>query len=300
MAYISNKPKIVITGGSGLLGHPLCRLAAKHYRVYAVCHRHRPQLQNIKPIAFDLNEDHTFYDFIEKLKPEALIHAAANPNVPYCENNPQITEKLNVHVPQRLAGLCAAQKILFIFTSTDLVFDGLNAPYSEENPPNPVGVYAGQKLQAEEKILAQNPAALVCRLPLLFGLSPHAQQNFMVHTLSAIADNRPVNLFVDEFRTPVDTYSAARGILKVMGRAQGVLHLGGRTRVSRYDMGRMMATAMGKAPDMLCGIKVKEAKLSMQRAPDCSMDSRKAYALGYEPTPIEIAVKAFVEDYFNR
>lgn len=293
----SAKPKIVITGSSGLLGHPLCDLARKHYSVYAVFRRHRPQVDNIESVAFDLEEDRAFYDFLEKLNPKAVIHTAANPNVPYCEKNPQLTKKINVEVPQYLAGLCAARKILFVFTSTDLVFDGLNAPYSEHSPANPVGVYAGQKLQAEAKILAQNPEALICRLPLLFGLSPYAKQNFMVQILRSIDQNRPVNLFVDEFRTPVDNCSAAQGILNVLGRAQGALHLGGRTRLSRYEMGLMMAEAMGKAPSMLCGITVKEAKLSMQRAPDCSMDSQKAFTLGYDPTPIKVAIEEFVENY---
>jgi dTDP-4-dehydrorhamnose reductase len=293
------KPNLVITGASGLLGHWLCMLAREHWSVHAFFLKNRPQVDNIKAINFDVTQQAEFSKFLRKLNPAAVLHAAANANVPDCEANPPKAEMINVHVPAHLAKICHELNMAFLFTSSDLVFDGLNAPYDENSPPNPVGVYGKQKRQAENKVMRYNPKALICRLPLMFGLAPHSKRNFMVQMLSAIAKNRPLNLFVDEYRTPIDNCSAAKGILQVLGRVRGILHLGGRTRLSRYDMGLLMAAAMQVKPTMIQGIQVKEAGLSFKRAPDCSMDSQKAYALGYDPAPIKAAVEQVVKQYLK-
>ena len=293
------KPKIVITGASGLLGHWLCMLAREHWSVYALYLRNRPRVDKINAIALDLIQPEELFKFIRKLNPEAVLHAAANANMPDCEANPQKAEMINVHVPTHLAKICHELKIAFLFTSSDLVFDGLNAPYSENSLPNPVGVYGEQKRQAENRVLRYHPNALICRLPLMFGLSPYSERNFMVQMLAAIANNRPLNLFVDEYRTPVDNCSAAKGILQVLGRTRGILHMGGRTRLSRYEMGLLMAAAMKVKPKMIQATRIKAAGLSFKRAPDCSLDSQKAYALGYDPTPIKAAVEQVVTQYLR-
>ena len=293
------KPNIVITGASGLLGHWLCVLAREHWSVHALFLKNRPQVNKINAIDLDITQQAELSKFLRKLNPAAVLHAAANANVPDCEANPQKAEMINVHVPAYLAKICHELNIAFLFTSSDLVFDGLKAPYNENSPPNPVGVYGEQKRQAENKVMRYNPKALICRLPLMFGLAPYSKRNFMVQMLSAIANHRPLNLFVDEYRTPVDNCSAAKGILQVLGRVRGILHLGGRTRLSRYDMGLLMAAAMQVKPTMIQAIRVKEAGLSLKRAPDCSMDSQKAYALGYDPSPIKAAVEQVVRQYLK-
>ena len=296
---MASKPKIVITGASGLLGHWLCMLAREHWSVYALFLKNRPQVDKINTLSLDVTKQEKLFEFIRKLNPEAVLHAAANANVPDCEVNPQKTETINVHVPAHLAKICHELNLAYLFTSSDLVFDGLTAPYTENSPPKPVGAYGEQKRQAEKKIMRCNPNALICRLPLMFGLSPYSKANFMVQMIAAIADNRPLHLFVDEYRTPIDNCSAAKGLLQVLGRTRGILHMGGRTRLSRYQMGLLMAAAMQVKPKMIQAIRIKEARLPFKRAPDCSLDSRKAYAMGYEPTPIKAAVEQVIKQYLN-
>jgi dTDP-4-dehydrorhamnose reductase len=296
---VFHKPKIVITGASGFLGHPLCALAKEKWQVHAVFHRNRPQVEGIDAVSMDLTQKERLVDFLQTLAPQAVIHAAANADVLDCHAHPESAEVINVRVPVVLAKVCRQLDVPMLFTSTDQVFDGLKAPYDENSAPNPLGVYGKQKARAEDEVLRYYPGALVCRLPLMFGLAPYAEGNFTVKMLAAVAQNRPLNLFTDEYRTPVDNYSAAQGILQVLGRAHGLLHLGGKTRLSRYEMGLLMAKSMQVEPRMIRPIHVHEAGLTFKRALDCSLSSQKAYALGYDPILVSAAIQKAVDQYFK-
>lgn len=281
---------VLITGAGGLLGHPLCLSARQHWPVHAVYRRNPPQVTGINTVQCDLSDLEALAPLLDEVRPKAVIHAAAAAQVGACQAHPRRSEVINVLVPARLAALCADRDIPLVFVSTDLVFDGLAAPYDERCTTAPVCIYGQQKVRAEGEVMGRHPGALVCRMPLMFGLAPHAHDNFTVQMLNAIAMGKPLHLFVDEYRSPVDTASAARGVLAMIGRVRGLVHLGGRTRVSRYELGCMMAAAMGVAPDMIVPTSLTETDLPYPRSPDCTLDSHRAFSLGYDPTPLDRAV----------
>ena len=241
----------MITGASGLLGDALCRLAVERWSVFGhFCHN-EINIPGVVPVRADFTDPDALPAMVLNLRPRAVIHAAADSQVVRCESNPRRSRIINCHVPAHLAEICAENGMDLLFTSTDLVFDGRQAPYDENAGVNPVCEYARQKAEAEKAVLNRYAKALVCRMPLMFGLAPHARHHFTVQMLASIATGRSLDLFVDEFRTPVDTVSAARGILMMIGKVSGLLHLGGRSRVSRYDLGLLMARQLKMPHTML-------------------------------------------------
>jgi dTDP-4-dehydrorhamnose reductase len=78
------------------------------------------------------------------IRPQAVIHAAAVSQPALCERNPDTSKAVNVEVPEHLATLCAQLEVPFVLTSTDLVFDGLSAPYEENDAVSPICVYGRQ------------------------------------------------------------------------------------------------------------------------------------------------------------
>lgn len=290
-------PKLLVTGASGMLGHAICAQALSQWSVVATYRNNRPQLSSVTPVQIDLTDLAALRRLVADLKPAAIIHAAAAAQIGACEAHPRNTASINVMVPAVLADLCAEKSILYTFISTDLVFNGRQAPYREQDAVDPVCVYGEQKVLAERAVLQNDPQALVCRLPLMFGLGPYAEGHFIMQTLKAMRQGRTVQLFIDEYRTPVDNISAARGLLHLIGRAEGLLHLGGGTRISRHDLGQLMAFHLGVGPERIRAVTLDELKLPVARAPDCSLDSRQANGLGYNPTPLASAVKAVVRRF---
>ncbi len=296
----SDIPRLLITGAGGMLGNALCKAACGQWEIYALYRHRKPYVEGLHLVQVELTDLDALRDVFQKVRPRAVVHAAAASRVDECQARPDQTARINVEVTRLIAQLCADGGSDMVFTSTDLVFSGRNAPYSELAVPHPVCEYGRQKAEAESLVLRYCPQGLVCRLPLLFGWGPGAEATFTSQMIDAVALHRPLTLFVDEYRTPVDVLSAARGILALLGRARGLLHLGGRKRMSRFDMGLMVAEALDIEPAMIRPVRIAEVEFPFDRSPDCALESRKAFAMGYDPKRFEAALKAAVGWYQRR
>jgi dTDP-4-dehydrorhamnose reductase len=112
-----------------------------------------------------------------------------------------------------------------------------------------------------------------------------------VKTLQA---GQPLTLFTDEFRTAVDTASAAQGLLMALKQKAVTLHLGGRIRLSRFTMGCLVADVLKADHALLKPLLTQDLPMPAPRSPDVSLDSARAYALGYAPADITTALETLV------
>lgn len=77
-------------------------------------------------------------------------------------------------------------------------------------------------------------------------------------------------------------------------RGGGVLHLGGRERVSRYDLGMMLAEMLGAEPSLVLRGRQRDRTIGAPRPPDVTLDSSRAYALGYDPPSLREELAMFL------
>ncbi|WP_319522981.1 NAD(P)-dependent oxidoreductase [uncultured Desulfosarcina sp.] len=289
--------RLLVTGASGFLGWHICRLAAADWSVYGVGCRHRVTVAGITPVTGDLTDSGFLATLFDRIRPQAVIHAAAASDPAFCEGHIDEARRINVTATESLAGQCARSKIPFVFTSTDLVFDGTRPPYSEDDAMTPISAYGRQKAEAEHRVTACWPEALICRMPLMIGLSGGFRGTFSLDMLKTIEMGASMNLFADEFRTPVDGQSAAAGILTMMGKAAGIIHLGGRRRISRYDMGCRLAAIMGREDANIHPVSIKDVATAAPRPPDVSLNSQRAYRLGYDPADLDLSLEKMVNAF---
>lgn len=225
-------------------------------------------------------------DCWQTLKPDAIIHTAAQSQPNFCQNYPEESYKINVTASLNIAALCSDWEIPCVFTSTDLVFDGLNPPYKETDAVSPVNNYGEQKVKAEQGMWERYPKTAICRMPLMFGRATPHSASFMQPFIKTLQEGKTLSLFTDEYRTPVSATTAAKGLLLAVEKVQGILHLGGRERLSRYQFGLLMAEAFGLPSARIEPCLQLDVPMAAHRPADVSLDSDKAFALGYQPQSI--------------
>jgi dTDP-4-dehydrorhamnose reductase len=255
-----------ITGARGLIGNYLMQTAAELVPGREVVGLTRVQLE--------LTDFRAVQRLFSRHKPSAVIHCAAMSGSADCQQKPVLARKVNVEVTQFLASL--ATDISFIFLSTDLVFDGRSGNYEETAVPNPLSVYAETKVAAEQIVL-KNPGHTVVRTSLNGGTSPAGSRGFNEEMRLAWQAGRSVRLFTDEFRSPIPAQVTARALWELIGRA-GLYHVGGSERLSRWQIGQLVASRWPQLNPKLEAASLKEYP-GAPRSPDTSLNSAKAQGL---------------------
>ena len=65
------------------------------------------------------------------------------------------------------------------------------------------------------------------------------------------------------------------------------MHLGGKESISRYQFGLLMAEKLGLPTDIISACKQADVPMAAPRPRDVSLNSAKAYGLGYNPPSLE-------------
>lgn len=201
---------------------------------------------------------------------------------PDCQQQPELARRTNIEATALLAELAA--NIPFVFFSTDLVFDGRTGSYDESSPTNPLSHYGETKVAAERIVLA-NPRHLVVRTSLNYGASPTGDRapNEQLR-LAWLRGERP-RLFTDEFRCPIPAVVTARAVWElVAGNHTGLFHVAGSERLSRYEIGKLLAARWPQLNPQFDAASTREYP-NPPRPADTSMNCTKAQAVLSFPLP---------------
>ncbi|MBP0001071.1 MAG: NAD(P)-dependent oxidoreductase [Cyanobacteria bacterium SID2] len=282
---------LLVTGASGFLGWNLCQIARSNWRVWGTHHIHTLDIEGVNMLSVDLANEEAVKEAFDIVRPDAVIHTAAVSSPNFCQTHPELSYTVNVTASVGLAQHCRDRSIPFVFTSSEQVFDGKHSPYTEDDPVSPLNLYGEHKALAEREILQQYPNATIARMPLMFGCVPPTASSFIQPFLKAMREGRELKLFVDEFRTPVSGGTAARGLLLALEKTTGILHLGGRERISRYEFGRLMKDVFNLSQANLQSCRQADVPMSAPRPADVALDSSKAFAMGYSPPSLRKALE---------
>lgn len=223
-----HRPLAWITGARGLVGHHLLQAAPARWRPRGLS-REDCDLQDHRALAALFNRE----------KPALVIHCAGLTKSPACQANPALARQLNVEATRLLTELAA--EIPFLFFSTDLIFDGKTGDYAEEDAPNPLSIYGETKAEAEQLVRA-HPRHAIVRLSLTGGQSPTRDRGFNEEMENAWREGKALHLFTDEFRCPMAAPVTAKAIWEFIEKeAAGTYHLCGSEKLSRADIGRLLA-----------------------------------------------------------
>jgi dTDP-4-dehydrorhamnose reductase len=261
--------KCWVTGAAGLIGGTLMRSPGIPQTWEAVAlHRGILELTDFSAVERRFEAD----------RPLALIHCAAMSRSPQCQQEPAKARLWNIDVTRHLAGLFAGRRMIFL--STDLVFDGQRGGYGEDSAVGPLSIYAETKVEAEQWVL-RDPRHLVVRTSLNHGRSTTADRGFNEEMVRAWRAGRTLQLFRDEYRSPIPAEHTARALWELLVKeCGGILHLAGAQRLSRWEIGCALAATL-EGEGLACPIEPGSLRdyNGAPRPPDTSLDSSRAQAL---------------------
>jgi dTDP-4-dehydrorhamnose reductase len=228
---------VLILGANGYLGAELYRQARASGMTVAGTRFSRPT-DDVDVAMLDLRDAAAVRLLVEELRPALIINAA------FRQHEWAITADGPVHA----AAAAAAVGARFVQVSTDVVFAGRPTPYPEDSVPDPITPYGEAKATAEAGVRAALPTAVIARTSLILGPdSVHERR-----VLEQVAPNAGGVLFTDDVRCPVHVVDLAAALLELgTGEVHGTFHLAGPDALTRYEAGRLMATAAGVDPDRL-------------------------------------------------
>ena len=290
--------KILVTGASGLLGINLSLQMNGTHTIVGV-DRNKLTGTPFEIVKADLLEAGICSRLLDEIRPDAVIHTAANAIIDACESDPEGARLINAEFPGRLAELCAKRDVRLIHISTDAVFDGTkDGIYTENDVPNPLGVYAKTKLNGENAVLSANPDAAVARVNF-FGWSLSGRRSLSEFFFNHLRAGKACKGFVDAWFCAIFVGDLADILVQMLEKGlSGLYHAVGSEALTKYDFGVKLARQFGFDEKVIRPISVEDAGLKAKRSRNLHLSVHKLSTdLGIEIPGVSTGIQKFYTQY---
>lgn len=292
------KERILITGSSGFLGTYLINHLKNRADLHCLYRRHRPGIEGISTYCCDITNWDEVRAVFDIISPSVIIHAASLSDIEGCELNKDLAYKVNVLSTEYLSEISGKRGARFIYISTDNVFDGKRGLYTEEDIPDPVNYYGETKLMGEEKVRSFARRWVILRLSHLYGKGPGWRRVFFEEIIEKGKRYETVAV-LREWRTFLWVEDCAAMISSIALRSdiEGVFHVAGSERMSRYDFAKKVFSHLGLDGSLIKVIDPDEYRGIAKRPVDVSLKGERLWMLsGIQPHGIEESLKMMGRD----
>ena len=185
--------KIMIIGAGGQLGSELVNILQDD------------TLIPLTHIDIEMTNQEQVNDILSSNMPDVVINTSAYHRVDDCEDNIDKSFSVNAYAVRTLAKICSELRTVLVHFSTDYVFGGeIQTPYTEDDMPNPMSVYAVSKLAGEYFARNNCQRHFVIRTCGLYGAKGISGKggNFVELMLRLAREKRPIRVVADQIVTP--------------------------------------------------------------------------------------------------
>lgn len=279
--------RVLVTGSTGLLAKGLAETAPEgtelvgaHQRDYSLAD---PRMRHLRA---DVRDAAAVDALFAGPRFDAVVHAAGMAAVDQVERRPEEGRASNLEGTRNVARAAARTGAYLVYISTNAVFDGTAAPYSEDAPTNPLHQYGRIKLACERAAQEAGGPGCVARPILMYGWNHVVNRpNPVTWVYEKLLRGETLKLVDDVFENPLYNVQCGRALWALLERRpSGVFHLAGATRVSRWELGLEVARAFALDAALIERVPSSAFPSIAARPPDTTFDtSRMARELGVAP-----------------
>jgi len=289
-------PKTAVFGASGFIGK----------RFLCLCRNTHPGARglDVSPAEpgvehFDLGQpDITPLQLAQTGHTHALIVAAIT-RIAHCEQNRELSRRVNVAGTLELIRQLAEEGITPVFTSSDNVFDGSRGSYTETDPVNPITEYGRQKAEVEGRIggLTGN-RYLIVRLCKVFSLVK-GDGSLLDEMARILTTGAQVRAAYDQVFCPVLVDDVLAAVTELLAKGvTGLVNVCSVEPWSRYDVACTLAAEMGLHKDRVLRQSLDEICSHPRHPHNTSMCiDRLLRETGVSLTPLAECIKAVAENW---
>lgn len=212
---MNDMPGILVLGANGQVGWELCRTLSPLGAVTSVSRNG----DGPGGVAFDLSRLTELPALLDRLKPGAIVNAAAYTAVDRAEDDVDMAFTLNAGLPETLGKWAAARGVPVLHYSTDYVFDGSKSgAYTEADPTRPLGQYGASKLAGDQALLDSGAQAWILRVSWVYGMRGG---NFLLTMKRLMGERDALNIVDDQIGAPTWSRWIAEASAQVLGQVTG-------------------------------------------------------------------------------
>lgn len=279
--------KIVVTGANGLLGQAIQKRFdfKKGYEMHYFQRDNNFLNESSKYYVFDLTNFELLYKYLNEIKPDVIIHAAALTNVDECEENHGKAYLINCRVTEAISSFCYDSNCKMVFLSTDAVFDGKKGKYTELDIPFPINYYGFTKYLAEREILCNLKNFIIARTTIIYGSENCKKINFVDWIISQLEKNEEVKIVDGQYGNPTYNKDLALMLFKLIEiDAVGIFNTAGSEYLSRYEFAIKIAKMFNFDENKIKKIDSSELKQKALRPEYAGFDiSKLQQTINYNP-----------------
>lgn len=288
--------KILVTGGTGLLGKSLIETMDAGYEAVATYvgnyeMKNLPQVQYLK---LDIRNNEGYKCLFREFRPQVVIHTASIGSPDYAEKNKKETCEINVSGTQNIIANCEYFTANFIFISSNGIYDGNNPPYGEDDVAIPINYYGQIKLEGERISRDIRVPYAIVRPILMYGWNnPFERENIIVSSLKKIKRGEIVYAYEDVFYNPVLAQFCAKAIWKIIESDNyDTFNIGGKDIVNIYQFLKTAASIFDLDSNLVKPVQQGFFKELVKRPKNTSYKTNKIERiLGLEPLTVKEGLK---------
>lgn len=233
--------KILISGSSGFVGS-------------RVLHQWqgRAELFTFPRGSLAAADESAIRRFVETVPPDVILHLAALSDTGYCQQHPEESQRANVELPIQMAKAARDTGAKLISFSSDQVYAGVTqpGPLPETLPLSPANTYGQHKLEAEERVLALCPEAVLLRAPWMYDLPGDGlplRGNLPLNLLQAAQNGTPVRFSPHDHRGVSWVREVVEHLFPALQLPGGVYNFGSGNAENMVCTARQFAETLGIA-----------------------------------------------------
>jgi dTDP-4-dehydrorhamnose reductase len=239
------KQKLVVTGANGYLASLVRLFNADKFDIVPV-----------RRADVDLSDPKAVEAYFSTLDFDVVFHTAACATTALCENDPELTHRINVESAQAVAEAAAQKGARLVFISTEQTVNGktVPGPFDEDVVLESVTAYGRQKAEMDAWLAASDIDYVTLRLSWMMGLAMPGVKpspNIVVNTLKALRTDTPTKFTVNEVRGMTYAQHLADEFGKIVELPRGVYNFTDVNDLCTYEAAKYVAREFGFSDDAI-------------------------------------------------